>query len=274
MSEAKYTSDGRKVVVVGNLNAEQTIVQEVFVSGDQEIPSGENFVVSSLHDQPVESWKEKRLRELEANYEKQRKAWEREMESMNRRISEAKEKSKAQADALFAFAKNSNDTQIQRLHAFLAGDITHFFVVNTLRPAIVTWGDDTLYQKEDKWGGRNRVEAMKLITLMGKANGCLDFRLSRYSDGSGGLGEEIIPCRSYDEALAEAQATLDAMAEEYVADDRRSLDLDEWRKIDGIVIPEAAAKKQAEQKEAGRQKKIAELREKLRELGAAKEGAE
>jgi len=46
----KFTSDGKKVAVVGKLNAQETIVQEIFVSNGNEIPSGENFVVKSLHD--------------------------------------------------------------------------------------------------------------------------------------------------------------------------------------------------------------------------------
>ncbi|VGD33408.1 Uncharacterised protein [Klebsiella pneumoniae] len=55
--EIKYLSDGRKVVVVGQLNQTETIVQEVFVTeaGD-ELPGGERFVTKSLHDVPVESW--------------------------------------------------------------------------------------------------------------------------------------------------------------------------------------------------------------------------
>ena len=56
----KYLTDGRKVIVVGKLNNQDTIVQEIFVTKDgSEIPSGENFVVKSLHDEPVESWKKK-----------------------------------------------------------------------------------------------------------------------------------------------------------------------------------------------------------------------
>lgn len=53
MTDIKYTDDGKKVLVVGKLNAQQTIVQEIFVSAGQEIPSGENFVVKSLHDAPA-----------------------------------------------------------------------------------------------------------------------------------------------------------------------------------------------------------------------------
>lgn len=55
--QTKYTNDGKKVAIVGKLNADQTIVQEVLITENgQEIPSGENFVVSSLHDQPVKKW--------------------------------------------------------------------------------------------------------------------------------------------------------------------------------------------------------------------------
>ena len=64
MTDIKYTNDGKKVLIVGKLNSQETIVQEIFVSAGQEIPSGENFVVKSLHDAPAESWKEKNLREL------------------------------------------------------------------------------------------------------------------------------------------------------------------------------------------------------------------
>lgn len=55
--QTKYTNDGKKVAIVGKLNADQTIVQEIFITENgQEIPSGENFVVTSLHDQPVKKW--------------------------------------------------------------------------------------------------------------------------------------------------------------------------------------------------------------------------
>ena len=47
----KYTTDGKKVVVIGNLNSQEKIVQEVFIINDAEIPSGENFVVTSFASQ-------------------------------------------------------------------------------------------------------------------------------------------------------------------------------------------------------------------------------
>lgn len=43
-NQIKYTSDGKKVIAVGKLNAQEAIVQEIFVSGGNEFPSGEIFV--------------------------------------------------------------------------------------------------------------------------------------------------------------------------------------------------------------------------------------
>lgn len=265
MSDHKYTDDGRKVLVVGPLNAEQTIVQEIYVSGNQEIPSGSNFVVSNLHDEPVESWKDRRIRETEERYESRMKSMEREYEAAQKRLSEAKEKAKLRADALLDFARNSDDVQLQRLYDFAAGNITHFFIDAFSRPQIATWEDDILFQM-DSGMGRRKIEELKLVTLAGRTKGSLDFRLSQYSDGSGGMHNEITPCRSYEEALDEAQAALDHKAAEYVAGHARNLDLSKWEDIQGIRIPAAAAKMQEQQKEKNRQEKIRKLEGELAEL--------
>ena len=66
MSEFKYLSDGRKVLVVGKLNNVEYIVQEIFVTtGGDEVPSGERFTTKNLHDEPVVSYREKREKESE-----------------------------------------------------------------------------------------------------------------------------------------------------------------------------------------------------------------
>ena len=52
----KFTADGKKVVVVGALNAKETIVQEIFVTDGTEFPAGEHFVVKTLLDAPAETY--------------------------------------------------------------------------------------------------------------------------------------------------------------------------------------------------------------------------
>ena len=261
----KYTSDGRKVLVVGKLNSEQHIVQEIFISNGQEVPSGENFVVSSLHDAPMESWKEKDLRELEERYDKTRKSIERRINEANNRLSVAETKSKERASAMLSFAKNADSEQLQTLHAFMAGEITHFFIDN-YSPAIVTWESNEPYDT-DSWGGRLKIDGLKLISLFGRYDGRLDYQINQYRDGSGS-STRIIPCTSYEEALAEAQSIVDAEAELYVSGEHSRFSPDRWSSIDGIQIPAGANKKYADKKRKGQIARIEKLRGELTNLEA------
>lgn len=262
----KFTTDGRKVLVVGKLNAQEHIVQEIFVSSGQEIPSGENFVVKGLHDAPAESWKDQDLRKREARYAKRCAEIERQEQEQDRRNSEAQQKAKHRAAALLEFARNSDEPQLQRLHALLAGEITHFFV-SRYRPQIVTWDDEIIFDSDRNYG-RLSIEGIKLLSLFGRSDGRLDYRLNQYRDGSGSSSIEIVPCRSYAEALSEAQKQLDAEAAMYVAGTRGYIDLAPWQTIAGIVIPpDALAKHQAAQR-AHRTERIAKLRAEIAQIEA------
>ena len=238
MSETKYTSDGKKVVIVGKLNAQETIVQEIFVSGGSEIPSGEHFVVKGLHDAPAESWKAKNLRELEERYERTRKHWEAKESEASKRLNLAIAKASEKAKCLLAFADNSDDSQFETLRAFLSGKITHYAVLS-YDPRIIT-SDDTGTFQIDSYYGDTRLEAMKLISVFGSSGGRLDYRINDYGDGSGSGWKSIIPCRSYAEALGHLQNYCDQQIEGYKANEslNRSFDFAKWMKIDGIVIPD------------------------------------
>lgn len=263
MSEnVKYTSDGKKVSVLGKLNSAQYIVQEIFIVDGQEVPSGENFVVTSLHDAPAESHKEKRLRELEERAAKVERDCEAQIKHARQRMREATEKAKIRADALFAFAKNSDNEQLQLLHAWLAGEITHVFI-NSTGPAILPFDDLELFQTDTFYG--LKYEAMKLVSLFGGTDGQLSFRLHRYSDGSGGY-TEIFPARSYEDALAIAQQHLDDAASAYVKNSRNYFDPSQWEAIDGLHVPEDAAALHRQKAEAAKQSRIQKLREELSAL--------
>jgi len=263
MGDIKYTSDGRKVLVVGKLNAEQHIVQEIFICGGQEVPSGENFVVSGLHDEPVESWKEKNLRELDERYDKTKKEIEARIGKAHRRLNLAESKSKHRAGALLSFAQNSDSEQLQTLYAFMAGEITHFFV-NAYSAEIITWGDNLPYDV-DSWGGRLSIDGMKLVTLFGNSKGRLDYRINRYSDG-GGTNTRIVPCRSYEEALAKAQSVLDVEAELYVGGERKGWSPDRWLGIDGIKVPADALEKFTAKKREAQLARIDNLKAEIADL--------
>lgn len=266
MNNIKYTSDGKKVLVVGKLNAEQTIVQEIFVSNGQEIPSGENFVVKSLHDQPAESWKEKNIRELEARYESQRKKLEDEISQQHARLSSVKEKAKLHADSLFKFIQNGNSSQLDLLKKFASGQVTHIFV-GGYSPEIVDWFEGDQGFDIDRYNGRRTIEGIKLVSLYGYSDGSLEYRLHSYRDGSGG-SEQVFPATSYSEALAMAQAEFDEQCASYLAGTQQSISLDRWQKIEGIKIPDAVISKHQEQLDAQRKARIKQLRDELAKLEA------
>lgn len=263
MSDFKYTKDGRKVAVLGQLNSQEFIVQEVFVTNGQEVPAGENFVAKGLLDQPAESWKEKRIREMDARYEKALANMEREFNQASARLRSQTEKAKARAFALFKFCENADSDQLTTLRLFLSGGITHFYI-RSYQPKIVTWDDDDLYQKDGYH--ITRIEYTRLITLFGNSKGDLSYRIHQYSDGSGMESKEAIPCSSYDEALAHAQADMESEAEKFVAGERNGFSVDRWGKIDGIQIPRAALEKHRKNQESIRQQKIEKLRSELDDL--------
>lgn len=265
MQNIKYTNDGKKVLVVGKLNAEQTIVQEIFVSAGQEIPSGENFVVGSLHDQPAESWKEKNLRELEARYESERLRLTGAIDEQKRRLVFAQSKAAAQASALTGFCKNSDPSQLATLNSFMAGEITHLFV-SGYSPEIVDWLNGDAAYDVGRWHESLRLDGIKLVSLYGLSDGSLEYRLCEYRDGSGGGGKTILPAKSYQEALALAQAECDRQSAEYAANKNNYFSMSCWEKIEGISIPEEARQKHQAIADTAKAKRINDLKAELAKL--------
>jgi hypothetical protein len=264
MSDIKYTGDGKKVLVVGKLNAQQTIVQEIFVSAGQEIPSGENFVVKSLHDAPAESWKEKNLRELELRYEKSRKDLEQQINQQHQRLSMIKDKAKHHADALFKFVDKADEGSLSLLKKVMSGQVTHIFV-SGYSPEIFEWdGGKGIYEEERDYG-RVEIKGIKLLSLYGYSDGDLEYRLHTYRDGSGG-SQQVFPTCSYAEALTLAQSACDEQSALYLADKRGSFSLACWQKIQGVVIPQAVIEKYEAEADAQRVKRIDNLKKELADL--------
>lgn len=266
MTDIKYTNDGKKVLIVGKLNSQETIVQEIFVSAGQEIPSGENFVVKSLHDAPAESWKEKNLRELEARYDSDRKKLQAQIDDQERRLCLERDKAKLQTSALLQFVKNSDESQLETLKNFMAGQITHLFVAG-YSPEIISWTDSNKAYDVDSWHGRTKLEGIKLVSLMGKSDGDLSYRLHEYRDGSGS-SKTIHPCTSYEAALAMAQTQLDEDGAAYIESGSHWFNLPEWQKIEGIKIPTAVIERHEALADESRVKRIETLKKELTDLEA------
>lgn len=184
--EVKFTSDGKKVVVIGSLNSQEKIVQEIFVVDGSEIPSGEHFVVKSLHDAPAVSWKEKNEKETEERYNKKKK----ELETLENDLRKRQKEVSRHFQYLGKVLQNVNEETFSTLSDFLSGNIK-WVVEPSYCPKITEWKDyPTVYDEE-----------FRLISLFGKDDGSLNYCIGRYSDYSGSKSN-IIPFSNYEDAIA------------------------------------------------------------------------
>lgn len=197
--ELKYLSDGRKVAVVGKLNNVETIVQEVFVTKDgDEVPGGERFVTKSLHDEPVISWAARETQRAEAalaNIKDQISRYSRESSEAYERLLGMRE----MVRSVTAFTKLVSDDNLEVFVGFMTGTI-EYLVEDSYRFTPPVKLKDALYN-EDRWHGESKFDGLKLLSVMGKSEGKLSYRLNRYGDGSGNYSE-VHPFNTLNEALS------------------------------------------------------------------------
>lgn len=187
MPQIKFTSDGKKVIIVGKLNAQQTIVQEVFIVGDQEIPSGENFVVTSLHDAPSVSWKEKALADLEKRYEKERREWDYKIDTQHKELNKKYSELKNHVEYAGKALKGVSPDSFNMLLLFLTGRIK-WIVEDNYTPKLIEFS----VMNQD----RDYNDRLRLLSVFGKDDGTLTYAIGTYSDYSGG-NTKITPFENY-----------------------------------------------------------------------------
>jgi len=192
MENVKYTSDGKKVVIIGNLNSQEKIVQEVFMVNGQEVPSGENFVVKSLHDAPAVSWKEKNIKEIEIKYNRRKN----EIDNSIKSLEDKYRASKAAIDQKCQYLRKHVDNAVLEsfdvLTKFLKGEIK-YVVSGGYDPKILDYSKEEM---DTSFGDRS----LKLLTLFGRSDGTLTWGINRYRDGSGFDSTWYGVATSYDEA--------------------------------------------------------------------------
>ncbi|UGC97758.1 zf-TFIIB domain-containing protein [Pantoea phage PdC23] len=182
--ETKFLSDGRKVVIVGQLNNTETIVQEVFVtqSGD-ELPGGERFVVKGLHDQPVESW----LSREKARQEKALADAKLKIENINKEIEGYRNKLsfwKEMVKQVGAFAEYIDDADLEHFADVMTGQVKFAVRLGYGIPSIEKFED--FMSSIDNYYGCKNFKGIKCLCLLGSTDGDISFHVNRYSDGSGG----------------------------------------------------------------------------------------
>jgi hypothetical protein len=195
MSEFKYLSDGRKVQIVGKLNNVEYIVQEIFVTaaGD-EVPSGERFTTKSLHDAPVISYYKKEEERAKQSLERVKK----EINGAHDRLRELEIKQaalKSVYSSAFKAVKDTNNADLQILFDFLEGNIKWVVELGYSLNEPIPFMDFITTREY------NRFESVRLISLFGRSDGALNWRMSQYSDPSGSYWKECKFFKTHEEAV-------------------------------------------------------------------------
>lgn len=252
----KFTSDGRKVAVIGALNAKETIVQEIFVIDGTEFPAGEHFVVKTLLDAPAETYKAKEERRILDSIKK----LEGERDRLSAEIDGFRFKAQAAAAKIKWIDRVSDDEVgevFDNLKAMLSSEYTHVLFPG-YKVEIKEW-DHRLFSTNDDYR-RNSFESLRLISLFGEWNGrlSLSWKVNTYRDGSGS-STKIIPCRSLQEAVELAKEVI--YAKDHLSDE----DYEFCLKYAIAVDKDKNAKRLADKSECIK-KQIADQKEQLSKL--------
>lgn len=203
----KFTSDGRKVAVIGSLNAKETIVQEIFVTDETEFPAGEHFVVKTLLDAPAETYKSKEEKRIIDNIKK----LECDSDKLKSEITGYRYKASA-AVAKLKWIEHISESEIKEvfdnLKSMLCGEYT-YVVLPKSDIKIVEW-DHKLFTSQDDYHS-GMFEDLKMLSLFGNWQNrlSLSWKVNSYKDGSGGY-DQFIPCKSLQEAIEVSKTIIDA----------------------------------------------------------------
>jgi hypothetical protein len=189
----KYLADGREVEVIQELESGYLVQYYYTVGGSDAGEYGlyldcvNTQIVDRVFDTPPVAKFHESIAELNSQIEKIE-------ETKSAKFAELKEVSKAIDDAS---TKRRQHEQLRLLDDFIAGKITHYV-------EFWTYGAPKIIEFQDAICNYDK-KRLKLLTLFGDSKGCLEWKLSSYSDGSGG-SSTVIPATSYEQAVEVARA--------------------------------------------------------------------
>lgn len=240
----KFTADGKKVVVVGALNAKETIVQEIFVNDGTEFPAAEHFVVKTLLDAPAETYKakeEKRVMESIKGLEAERDRLSTEIKGFRFKCQSAAAKVKW----IDGIREPEVKKVVNHIKSVLCGEYTHIVFDDYRGPKIAEW-DAELFSMHEGYGENRRFDGIRLVSLFGVWNGRLelDWCVHSYSDGSGSGRTSFTPCKSLQEAVEIAAAVINA--KDHITDGDVEFCMEYGIPVDGVKDAARIARRRCE----------------------------
>lgn len=197
MAEIKFTTDGKKVVVIGSLNSQEKIVQEIFIVDGSEIPSGEHFVVKSLHDSPAVSWKEKEIKSIEERFATDSLKYRMETEKLYKEHQKQASELRAKLQYVGKALKNADKQSFETLVNYITGKINWIIYEHYSSVELIPIEKfNQMYENK-----------LRLISLFGSDDGSFTYAIGDYYDRSGST-KTFHPFDSYDEALVEFKILL------------------------------------------------------------------
>lgn len=195
MEDIKYTKDGRKVKVISQVNKTQFVCQEIFVKDGIEFASGDNFVEEGLLDAAVESWKEKKIRELEESFELKQAKLKTSINAINKEISSKIPLLKQFSKGIDEMFKKSGIDGVGRKMIEILDPTYEYVVVG------IDSSSPRMYNKEDFITKHLNYEGkLKLVTLFGRTSGDLKWKVNSYPDGSGSFSTDVRFFKSEEDA--------------------------------------------------------------------------
>lgn len=225
----KYTTDRRKVVVLGDLNSTEKIVRELYVTEDgKEFSGGEKFVVKSesLLDNPSKTWREVNLEDIKLEFDKERAIWDNRINSLITEKKSIYHSLKDRVEWLKNVAKDSGRESLTHalstIADFLSADEKWILVYNYGKYELEKFDDNGISKLIGRCGGDDYYYEMRLLSLFGKTNGDFEFGLNTYSDYEGQFNK-VSFFKSKKEALDFMQKEIDGK-EEYNGSDIDNID--------------------------------------------------
>lgn len=175
-------------------------------------------------------------------------------------LQNAKARNKELSDLL------TQNVALERMADFIKGRFKFFLVDRSfsdprIEPINAALAQDDRFERDQK-----------LLTLFGKTNGDLQWRINKYSDGSGGW-DDIYPCEDEEQAKVVAQRVYDAEVAEWRSrpDDRKHYGKAlSWPKaLAFLVVPDDIKQHIENMKAQAKSKRIADLEKQLAEARAA-----
>lgn len=248
MEKTMYLESGQEVILVEECK-DSFIIVRVYDNGNGESCFGDDEIYKGkLFDKPpVEKYNK-------------------DIESLKKQIDELKKR------------KTGYGIEIQEIEKKHGERVKKYNKIKELRQLNMFLNNEIKYYVEDDYWGCKIMKIedgkcscdkhdLKLLTLFGRSDGNMEWRLSAYSDGSGG-SHRVIPCASYKDAVDTVKEDIVGKLEEHRKDNRPDMYhyfIDTAKKY-GIKIDPFYTKEFEKLKKANKEERLAELRKEIKGL--------